>query len=140
MVHVERAGQIDRDELLPFVGRRFDERLENVPTRIVHEHRDRPEFRFNGCDRRIDARAIGDVAAEGLGDASNPANFGCDLFGGLDVEVQDSDTSAFRRKPPAGRPADATAAARQSDRFCVKTAHRRTSLDPHCRRRCFARS
>jgi hypothetical protein len=62
---MERAGEVDGDEPVPLGGFGIGEGTEDVPTGVVHQHVDWPKLGFRRRDRRIDARAIGDVAEEG---------------------------------------------------------------------------
>jgi len=123
VMHMQRARQVDRDELIPLGRFGLGERAKNVPAGVVDEHVDRPERGF-GCGHRVvDAGAICDVAAKGLGEPAGVADLGGDLFGRFDGDVEHRDFRALGGEATAGRPANTAAAARNDDHFTGETTH-----------------
>jgi hypothetical protein len=124
VVHVQRTDQVDGDEscpTTPCVG--LQERAEHVPAGVVDQHVDRAELRSDARYGRIDLVAPGDVAAKALrGAARGPDLAGHPVGGGL-VEIEHGDLGAFLGEAPAGRPADAAAAARHDDGLAFESLH-----------------
>ena len=64
-MQVERAHQIDGNQLAPFLRRRFKEWLEDVPASIVDQHVNRTEHVSNRLDCRVYGGVVRDVAHKG---------------------------------------------------------------------------
>ena len=128
-MHVQRAGQIDGDQLLPLALARSSRRAEHVPAGVVDQDVDRAELRLCRADGGIDVGPLGDVAGERRGDAAGRPRSRrrpCSL---LEIEVEYGDFGAFAGEPAAGRPADAAAAAGDDDDLSRKT--RQSFFLPH---------
>ncbi|MCY1368279.1 hypothetical protein D9M69_552500 [compost metagenome] len=123
MVHVQRASEVDGDELVPLGGLGLGEGLEHVPAGVVDQHVDRAEALHHGGHGRVDAGAVGDVAAEGLGLAAVGADLRGHRFGGLEVHVEHRHAGAVLGETAAGGAADAATAAGDDHCLVLKSLH-----------------
>jgi hypothetical protein len=102
VVHVQRTGQVARDQLVPLRRLGLGEGLEDIPARVVDQDVDGAQLRLGGRHRGVDTRAIGDVALDG---GSLPA-LGPDgrrhFLGGLHVQLEHGDPSPVTRESSAG--------------------------------------
>ena len=123
VMHVERAGEVDRDQLLPLRRLRLDERPEHVPAGVVDQDVDRAEPGLGRGDRGGDLRPVGDVAEEGFGGEACGRDAGRDLARRIEVEVEHRDLGAFRGKAARRRPADPAPAASDHDDLACEPNH-----------------
>jgi hypothetical protein len=123
MVHVQRTGQVDRDQLIPESGFGFQKRHETVEGGIVHQHRRQTELAGDGFDGGDDGVVIGDVG--GVGDRGTAVS-GDRVDGALRrrlIAVQHRDLAAFGDEALADGAADAAAAAGYDDDLAVQSLH-----------------
>ena len=106
VVHVQRAGQVDGDQLVPLGRLGLGERLEHVPAGVVDQHVDRPERRLGRGDRA--STLARSVMSQPKAWAAPPlvADAGGDLLGRASIQVEHGDACAFAGEAPAGRAAD----------------------------------
>ena len=121
--HVQGAGQVDGDQLLPLGGHGLGEGLENIPAGVVHQHVDGTQRGFGRGHGRVHGGAVGDVALEGLGHAAGGLDLGGHFLCGLQVHVEDGDLGAFFGKAAAGCTANATTTTGHDNGFSTQIAH-----------------
>ncbi|MNN59250.1 hypothetical protein D3C81_1743530 [compost metagenome] len=126
MVHVQRAGQVDGDQPLPLRRLGLDERAEHVPAGVVDQHVDGAQFLLHRSHRRIDAGAIGDVAAHGQRAAAGIADLRRHAFACLRVQVEHADRRPGARKAQTGCAADTATTAGHDDRLAFESLHSRS--------------
>ena len=123
MQHVQRAGQVDGDELFPLGGHGFEEGLEHIPAGVIDQHGDGAELGLSGGHSRIDLGAVGDVAGEGSSLATARADVRGHFFSGFEVHVEHGHLGAFAGKTAARSPANATAATGHDYCLAIKSLH-----------------
>jgi hypothetical protein len=128
VMHVQRAGQVDRNQLVPLRRLGLGEGLEHIPAGVVDQHVDGAELRLGRNDGRVHAGTVGDVAMEGLGDTTHGADSGSDLLRIHDGEVENGDEGSFTTEPATRRPADPATA---GDHHCP-ASKRCIMLPIHC--------
>src|SRR2546423_11490254 len=112
-MHVERAAQVDGDQLLPFLGLRLGEVLEPVPAGVVHQHVNRAL-----ADRGLRRAIVGNVVDERRAFA-----FLRHALGGVANAIGDQQLRAFLGEAAADRAADGAAAAGDEHALAGKPLH-----------------
>jgi hypothetical protein len=122
VVHVQRAVEVDGDDLVPQLDVALEERLHHVPAGIVDENVHRPPALHLG-HRLVDRTPVGDVDAMGEGLAAVRGN-DADRFGRpFLVDVEDGHFGAFLGEPAADLPPDAASAAGHDDALSLEPSH-----------------
>ncbi len=124
MVHVEGAGEVHCNQLVPELGLGFQERHEAVETGVVDQHRGHAQIAFDSRHRLGNSRIIGDIGGVGAGLATG---FGDQVHRGLGcgfVTVQNRNQAAFFGEAQGYGAADAATTTGNNDCFSVKTFHR----------------
>ena len=115
VAHVERAAQVDGDQLVPQLGRGVDEVDEAVPAGVVHQHVGRAHLALELGDGLADRRVVGDVDARYEGLAARLHDLVGDPVGAVAVLVEHADLAAVSGEAPADGAADRAAAAGDDD-------------------------
>ena len=124
MIHVERAEQVDVDDLAPEIGRRVEEVFGAIPSGVVDEERHRPEDDSKSLDRARHGIVIRDIDGVQACPAAAGLDFARHGLARRGVEVEDADGAAFLRQPARDRRADAVGPAGHQDGAILQSTHR----------------
>src|SRR4051812_44021717 len=113
MMHVERAAQVDGDQLFPLAGLGIGKVLEAVPAGVVHQHVD-----ATLAERRLCRGIVRDVEHERRAFA-----LGGNALGRLAGAIGHQQPRAFLGETPANRSADRAAAAGDEHVFAGEALH-----------------
>ncbi|MNL24116.1 hypothetical protein D3C87_1455390 [compost metagenome] len=125
VVHVQRPGQVDRDQLLPHGRLGFEERHEAVEACVVNQYGRYTEVFFNGRDGVDNGGVIGDVGGVSLG-LGLAVRFVDQVDGGLcgtGIAIKYGDQAAFGSEAQAHGPTNAATAAGDDYGSSNKTFH-----------------
>jgi len=126
-MHMQGAHEVDGDQVFPIRRVRLQEGPEDVPSGIVHEHRNRPEFRLRRRHRGLDAGTVGDIASIEPCRPIAGADFANRPFSGRLVAIEDRDLAARGSKTPRGGGADPASCTGDDDRPVLELWHGRSS-------------
>src|SRR5215831_8518984 len=123
MVHVQRAGQVNGDELVPLGRLGLGEGTKHVPPRVVHEHVDWSELRLRHRDSGVHTGSTRDVAIESFCSTAGLLDIRSDFTCRFMVEVENGNTRPLATKSAAGSPDDAAATTRDDNCLILEPLH-----------------
>src|ERR1035437_10194118 len=106
VVQVQRAGQVDGDQLLPVGRRRLEKGLEDIPSGVVDEHVDGPKRRVHLGDCGADAVLIRNSTADSGGLAAVRGDRRYGPLCSRSVNVEHRDFRTLGGEAPASRAPD----------------------------------
>src|SRR6516164_6037535 len=122
-MHVQGAGQIDSDKLIPLSRLGFSKGAKHVPTGIVHQDVNRSELRFRRGNGDVHGRSTRDIALEGFRLTAGPLDIRSDSLCCFEVEVENGNACALATKSARGGSANPAAASRNYDSFILEPLH-----------------
>src|SRR5690606_39735770 len=115
MQHVQRANEVDGNQLVPLGRDSLHKGLEHVPPCVVDQDFDGTQGSFDCSHGLIDLGPAGDVAFEGLGDATLTVNFISHFLRSFEIHIKDGDLCPVFGESTTCSAADASTAACRSE-------------------------
>ncbi|SPA25471.1 hypothetical protein CBM2623_A100081 [Cupriavidus taiwanensis] len=127
VMQVQRANQVDGNDLAPEVRCGLQKLRGYVPTGVVDQCIDATELFRHCVDRRFHRAMIGDIELDGRDTRASFLKRHAELLQRISVDVHCHHARAFLTETLAQRLANATGSAGDDDHFIFQTSHTATS-------------
>jgi hypothetical protein len=120
---MEHAGQINRDDALPFLGIDVKKGSGLTDANAIEEHIQSAEFANRRRNCRVNGRAVSDIEAERRGAAAGPTNLRGGRLGRGCIDIGADYRCALTPETESTRPADPATRTSDEHDLCLDPPH-----------------